>query len=48
MRAGIGVVDAIRKAGPLLFDIYMKDLANATEKESQVAVGDGVAPAWDL
>ncbi len=44
MRAGTDVVEAIRKAGPRLFDIHMKDLANGTEKESQVAVGEGIMP----
>lgn len=44
MRAGTDVVDAIHKAGPRLFDLHMKDLANATEKESQVAVGEGIMP----
>jgi len=44
MRAGTDVVEAIAKAGPRLFDIHMKDLANAQQKESQVAVGDGIMP----
>lgn len=44
MRTGTDVVDAIRKAGPRLFDIHMKDLGNPTAKESQVAVGEGVMP----
>ena len=44
MRTGADVVEAIRKAGPRLFDIHMKDLANATSKESQVAVGEGIMP----
>lgn len=44
MRAGTDVVEAIRKAGPRLLDMHMKDLANATEKESQVAVGEGIMP----
>ncbi len=44
MRAGTDVVEALRKAGPRLFDIHMKDLSNATEKESQVAVGQGIMP----
>jgi sugar phosphate isomerase/epimerase len=44
MRTGTDVVSAIRQAGPRLFDIHMKDLANPTSKESQVAVGDGVMP----
>lgn len=44
MRAGVDVVAAIRKAGPRLFDMHMKDLAQSTVKESQVAVGEGVMP----
>ena len=44
MRAGTDVVEAIRKAGPRLLDMHMKDLANATQKESQVAVGEGIMP----
>ncbi len=44
MRTGTDVVAAIRKVGPRLFDIHMKDLANPTAKESQVAVGEGVMP----
>ncbi len=44
MRTGTDVVIAMRKAGPRLFDIHMKDLANPSAKESQVAVGEGVMP----
>ena len=43
-RAGIDVPDAIYQAGPRLYDVHMKDLANAASKESQVAVGDGTLP----
>jgi sugar phosphate isomerase/epimerase len=48
MRTGTDVVSAIRKAGPRLFDIHMKDLANSSEKESQVAVGDGLMPVRQI
>lgn len=48
MRAGTDVVTAIRKAGPRLFDMHMKDLADAKSKESQVAVGQGVMPVRDI
>ena len=48
MRTGTDVVDSIRKAGPRLFDIHMKDLANSKEKDSQVAVGDGVMPVPEI
>jgi sugar phosphate isomerase/epimerase len=44
MRAGADVVAAIYAAGPRLYDIHIKDLADATAKESQVAVGEGVMP----
>ncbi|MGD0647444.1 MAG: sugar phosphate isomerase/epimerase [Acidobacteriaceae bacterium] len=44
MRAGVDPVDAVHAAGPRLFNIHMKDLANATAKDSQVAVGEGVMP----
>jgi sugar phosphate isomerase/epimerase len=48
MRAGTDVVEAIHAAGPRLFNIHMKDLTNATEKESQVAVGDGIMPVRQI
>ncbi len=44
MRAGVNPVDAIHAVGPRLFNVHMKDLANATEKGSQVAVGEGLMP----
>ena len=44
MRTGTDPVAAIKKVGPRLFDLHMKDLANSMVKESQVAVGDGVMP----
>jgi sugar phosphate isomerase/epimerase len=44
LRAGADVVAAIRAAGPRLFDLHIKDLADASAKESQVAVGEGVMP----
>ena len=43
-RAGTDLVDAIHRVGPRLYDVHMKDLANASSKESQVAVGDGTLP----
>jgi len=43
-RAGADVVQSIREAGPRLFNVHMKDLANFQSKESQVAVGDGAMP----
>lgn len=44
MRSGTDVVSALQKAGPRLFDVHMKDLASAKDKESQVAVGEGIMP----
>lgn len=44
MRAGVDPVQAIRAVGPRLFNLHMKDLTNATAKESQVAVGEGLMP----
>jgi len=44
VRTGTDVVQAIREAGPRLHNVHMKDLANFTEKESQVNVGDGMMP----
>ncbi len=43
-RAGTDVVQAIREVGPRLFNVHIKDLASFTEKESQVAVGEGKMP----
>jgi len=44
VRAGVDVIDAIHAAGPRLFNMHMKDLTNFTDKESQVAVGEGKMP----
>ena len=44
VRAGTDVVEAIHAAGPRLFNIHMKDLADFNAKESQVAVGEGRMP----
>jgi sugar phosphate isomerase/epimerase len=48
VRAGTDVVQAIREAGPRLFDLHMKDLANFANKESQVAVGEGIMPVRNI
>jgi sugar phosphate isomerase/epimerase len=42
MRAGVDPVHAIRTVGPRLFDLHVKDLAEANAKDSQVAVGRGI------
>jgi len=43
-RSETDVVEAIHKAGPRLFDLHIKDLADMSKKESQVAVGQGKMP----
>ncbi|MGZ6316228.1 MAG: sugar phosphate isomerase/epimerase family protein [Anaerolineales bacterium] len=43
-RTGTDVVQAIHEAGPRLFNVHMKDLTSFQNKESQVAVGDGIMP----
>ena len=43
-RAGVDIVQAIHEAGPRLFNVHMKDLTNFDNKESQVAVGEGIMP----
>jgi sugar phosphate isomerase/epimerase len=48
VRAGTSVVDAIHKGGHRVFDLHMKDLADASSKESQVAVGDGMMPVPEI
>jgi sugar phosphate isomerase/epimerase len=47
-RAGTDVVEAIKAAGPRLFDVHMKDLTDFHSKESQVAVGDGIMPVREI
>jgi sugar phosphate isomerase/epimerase len=44
VRAGTDVVEAIHTVGPRLFNMHIKDLNSFTEKESQVAVGEGKMP----
>jgi sugar phosphate isomerase/epimerase len=43
-RTGIDLVKAAADAGARLFDMHVKDLANASGKDSQCDVGDGVLP----
>src|SRR5581483_5835978 len=47
-RAGTDVVQAIHAAGPRLFNMHMKDLTSFHDKESQVAVGDGMMPVREI
>jgi sugar phosphate isomerase/epimerase len=44
VRTGTDVVEAIRAAGPRLFDMHIKDLADFKDSKSQVPVGDGAMP----
>ena len=44
VRAGTDVVQSIHEVGVRLFNVHMKDLKNFQDKESQVAVGDGIMP----
>jgi sugar phosphate isomerase/epimerase len=48
VRAGTDVVEAIHAAGPRLHNMHVKDLASFTDKESQVAVGQGKMPIRDI
>ncbi len=43
-RAGVDPVQAIQAAGPRLFNMHIKDLTSFQDKESQVAVGEGIMP----
>jgi sugar phosphate isomerase/epimerase len=43
-RTGVDVVESIAQAGPRLLDMHVKDLADTSKKESQVAVGEGKLP----
>jgi sugar phosphate isomerase/epimerase len=44
VRAGTDVIQAIHEADSRLHNVHMKDLASSQDKESQVAVGDGIMP----
>ncbi len=44
VRAGTDVVQAIHEVDARLFNIHMKDLTSFQDKESQVAVGEGIMP----
>jgi sugar phosphate isomerase/epimerase len=48
VRAGTDVVQAIRAIGPRVHNIHMKDLTSFTDKESQVAVGQGRMPVREI
>ena len=44
VRAGTDVVEAIKAVGPRLFNMHIKDLADMSARDSQVAVGEGKLP----
>ena len=48
VRTGTDVAKAIVDAGPRLHDMHVKDLADMTKRESQVAVGEGKLPFPDI
>ena len=48
VRAGTDVVQAIQAVGPRLFNMHIKDLADMSAKESQVAVGRGKMPVREI
>ena len=48
VRAGTDVIEAINAAGPRLFNMHIKDLSSFTDKESQVAVGEGKMPVRQI
>jgi sugar phosphate isomerase/epimerase len=48
MRTNTDPVEAIKMAGDRLYDVHMKDLANPSSRESQVAVGEGKMPVKEI
>ncbi|MGA7106766.1 MAG: sugar phosphate isomerase/epimerase [Terracidiphilus sp.] len=48
VRAGTDVVEAIHTVGPRLYNMHMKDLTSFTDKDSQVAVGQGRMPIREI
>lgn len=48
VRTGTDVVQAVRDAGPRLLDMHVKDLRDLTDRDSQVAVGQGNIPIADI
>jgi sugar phosphate isomerase/epimerase len=48
VRAGTDVVEAIHTVGPRLYNMHMKDLTSFTDKDSQVAVGQGIMPVREI
>jgi len=48
VRAGTDIVEAIHEVGPRLFNMHVKDLADFHNKDSQVAVGQGLMPFREI
>jgi len=48
VRAGTNVVQAIHEVGPRLYNMHMKDLTDFHQKDSQVAVGEGIMPVPEI
>jgi len=47
-RANTNLVEAIHAAGPRLYNMHVKDLADMKDKDSQVPVGQGVLPFREI
>ena len=47
-RTGVDVVQSIADAGSRVLDLHMKDLANMSDRDSQVAVGEGKMPVAEI
>jgi sugar phosphate isomerase/epimerase len=47
-RAGANLVEAIHAVGPRIYDMHVKDLTSFANKESQVAVGEGILPFREM
>jgi len=47
-RAGDDPVEWIRRAGPKLFDLHIKDLGNLMDAKSECPVGDGAMPVVSI
>jgi sugar phosphate isomerase/epimerase len=48
VRANANVVEAIHSTGARLYDMHVKDLSDYTDRENQVAVGQGVIPFREI
>ncbi len=48
VRTGANLIEWIERAGPRLFDIHVKDLADMLDRDSQVEVGRGAMPIVDM